>query len=463
MLKKFLETIEKNQLIEKKQGVVLGISGGPDSVTMLHLFWRIREDYQLRLYAVHLNHQFRGEAADQDAVYVEELCRRLGIPCYCFREDIQAYSKEKGISFEEGGRERRYQLFEKVLTTNQAQRIAVAQNLDDQAETVLMRLMRGAGIEGLGAMDYKRGEHIIRPLLNISRKEIEDYCQKYQLQPRVDQTNFQSIYTRNRIRLELIPYIEKYFNPGIKETLSRTAKLMREDTDFILSVSKGLYEQIALKAGDEIHIPTGPLQDNHPALQKRVLREAILQLDGTLKNISAIHVEQLIELMDQGKSGSTLDLPNEINVLRDYGKLCFRRKKNHKNKDLFEYPLKIGENIEVEKLNMVFLAEELPRGFKDSLKGGPMVQYFDLDKVHGDMIVRNRKEGDKFAPLGIRGTKKLKEFMIDEKVSREKRDQIPLICDQGGIMWVVGYRMSERYKVDKDTKRVLRISCCPQY
>ncbi|SHI96087.1 tRNA(Ile)-lysidine synthase [Geosporobacter subterraneus DSM 17957] len=463
MLKKFLETIEKNQLVEKKQGVVLGISGGPDSVTMLHLFWRIREDYQLRLYAVHLNHQFRGEAADQDAVYVEELCRRFGIPCYCFREDIQAYSKEKGISFEEGGRERRYQLFEKVLTTNQAQRIAVAQNLDDQAETVLMRLMRGAGIEGLGAMDYKRGEHIIRPLLNISRKEIEDYCQKYQLQPRIDQTNFQSIYTRNRIRLELIPYIEKYFNPGIKETLSRTAKLMREDTDFILSASKGLYKQIALKAGDEIHILTGPLQDNHPALQKRVLREAILQLDGTIKNIGAVHVEQLIELMDQGKSGSTLDLPNEINVLRDYGKLCFRRKKNHKNKDLFEYPLKIGENIEIEKLNMVFLAEELPRGFKDSLKGGSMVQYFDLDKVHGDMIVRNRKEGDKFAPLGIRGTKKLKEFMIDEKVSREKRDQIPLICDQGGIMWVVGYRMSERYKVDKDTKRVLRISCCPKY
>ncbi|AOT71074.1 tRNA lysidine(34) synthetase TilS [Geosporobacter ferrireducens] len=460
MLEKFLETIDKNQLIEKGQGVVLGISGGPDSTAMLHLFWRIRKAFELRLYAVHLNHQFRGEEAEKDADYVKNLCRRLEIPCYFFSENIEAYSQKKGISFEEGGRERRYQLFDQVLLDNQAHCIAVAQNLDDQAETVLMRLMRGSGLEGLGAMDYKRGEHIIRPLLNISRQEIENYCQRHQLNPRIDQTNFQSIYTRNRIRLELIPFIEKYFNPRIKETLSRTASLMREDADFMSSISKKIFEAIAINVEDEVHISVSALQENHTAVQKRVLRESILQLDGKLKNITTIHIDQLMDLVERGQVGSCLDLPNGINVLRDYSKLCFRNKKNNKRLNFFEYPLKIGENTEIRELDIIFSAEVLPKDSRKDLSGATAVQYFDLDKIQEGMIIRNRRQGDKFSPLGIKGTKKLKEFMIDEKISREKRDEIPLVCDQAGIMWVAGYRMSEKYKLDKNTKQILKISYC---
>ena len=460
MLEKFLETIDKNQLIEKGQGIVLGISGGPDSTSMLHLFWRIREVFQLQLYAVHLNHQFRGEEAEKDATYVDSLCKELEVPCYLFSENIEAYSKKKGISFEEGGRERRYQLFEQVLSENQAHRIAVAQNLDDQAETVLMRLMRGAGVEGLGAMNYKRGEHIIRPLLNSSRQEIEDYCQRYRLNPVMDQTNLQPVYTRNRIRLELIPYIEKHFNPGIKETLSRTARLMREDTDFMLSISKEIFKRVAVKEGDEVNVDIEALQENHVAVQKRVLREAILQLDRNLKNIGASHIDQLMDLMERGQAGSCLDLPNEVNVLKDYNRICFRNKKNNKFVNSFEYSLKIGENTEIGELGIIFSAKELSKNHKNFSKEVPTIQYFDLDKIQEGMIIRNRRQGDKFSPLGIKGTKKIKEFMIDEKISREKRDQIPLICDQAGIMWVVGYRMSEKYKIDKNTKRILQISYC---
>ncbi|QEK11092.1 tRNA lysidine(34) synthetase TilS [Crassaminicella thermophila] len=455
MLEKFLETVKKHNMIKKGEGIVVGVSGGPDSISLLHLLWRIKEEYNLSLYAVHLNHQFRGKEADEDADYVEKFCENLGIKSFIFSENVAEYSKKKGVTFEEAGREIRYRLFESVMKKMKAHKIAVAQNMDDQAETVLMRLIRGTGIEGLSAIDYVRDNKIIRPLLDIKRYEIEDYCEKNNLMPRIDKTNLEALYTRNRIRLELIPYIEKHFNVNIKQTLSRTANIIREDKEFInISVQK-VYKKIVKKTESEIKIYKEEFEKSHIAIKKRILREAIRELSGDLKNIQNKHIQNLIDLIKDGQVGGEAYLPKGLCAILDYDVIIIRKGKREIEKYDFEYNINIGETLNIKELDACFISniinvKDLQKINKESYK-----TYFDLDKLKKGMILRTRREGDRFTPFGMKGSKKLKDFFIDAKIPREERDKIPLVCDGEEIMWIIGHRISEKYKVDQNTKNVL--------
>lgn len=458
MLEKFLKTIHENQLIQKGEKIVIGVSGGPDSVCLLHLLWRIRKEFDLLLYSVHLNHQLRGKEAEEDAQYVQDICKRLEVPAFIYSRDVSRYSKERGISFEEAGREIRYQLFQEVLDKVGADKIAIAQNQDDQAETVLMRLIRGAGMEGLGAMDYIREDKIIRPLLDISRKEIEAYCSQYQLNPRVDRTNLESIYMRNRIRLELIPYIEKYFNPNIKATLCRTAKLLKEDNDLIESIVEENYFKIAQESKSQIRLKLSLLRTCPGAIQKRILRKALVQLSGELKNIGQVHIQNLIDLIYSGKTGSRIDLPKGIVAILEYNHFLLQKKETLiKSKD-FEYAIGVNERRWIEETHGYLSCKILEREKGFEISSQRYQKHFDYDKVKKQLLVRNRRPGDRFVPLGLGGSKKLKDYFIDEKIPQKERERIPLLCDGDQIMWVIGYRMSERYKVDSDTKRILIVN-----
>lgn len=458
MLEKFLNTIERHKMIKKGEGIVIGVSGGPDSISLLHLLWRIKDAYALKLYAVHLNHQFRGREAEKDADYVKKVCGNFGIKSFIYSEDVTLYSKQKGMTCEEAGREIRYHLFHKVMEQTGATKIAVAQNMDDQAETVLMRLIRGAGIEGLSAMDYVRDGKIIRPLLDISRQEIEHYCAENHLYPRIDQTNLESVYTRNRIRLELIPYIEKHFNPNIKTTLCRTANLMREDGALINMVVNTAYGKIIKEtiSGIEIDIPL--FKESHYAVQKRILREGIRKLCGNIRNIENKHIENLIAFIQDGQVGKKIDLPKGLVGILDYHTCMIQENKIPVEKYAFQYNITIGEKLHIVEQNGYLVSNILdPKDIKEIITVDNE-KYFDLDKVKEGMILRNRRPGDRFTPLGMEGSKKLKDYFIDEKISREKRDKIPLVCDGDEIMWVIGYRMSDKYKVDKHTKKILALS-----
>lgn len=454
MLKKFLSTIEKYEMIQKGDGVVVGVSGGPDSVCLLHLLWRIRDTYQLKIYGVHLNHQLREKDAEEDARYVHQLCEQLDIPVFIFSEDIACYSEEKGISFEEAGRERRYARFYQVMEEQGAHKIAVAQNMDDQAETVLMRFMRGAGIEGLTAIPYVREQQVIRPLLDICRQEIEEYCQMSGLTPRLDHTNFETIYTRNRIRLELIPYIQKHFNPKIKDTLWRTANLLREDSEFIdLEVQRTYEEIVQLDRGAAV-IHLDKIIKLHPSIGKRVVRRAIREASGSLMDFEQIHIESILSLAKVRRVGTRIDLPKEMMAEISYDVLIIKKRITI-NEVPFFYCLPIGEDVYLKESGGTIQSRIIEWNPTMQIQTHSCKKYFDLDKVQGGMNVRNRRQGDIFWPHGMKGRKKLKDYFIDEKISRENRDQIPLVCDQDEIMWVVGYRTSERYKLDEHTKRVL--------
>ncbi|MFZ5966656.1 MAG: tRNA lysidine(34) synthetase TilS [Bacillota bacterium] len=457
MLEKFIKTLEDFKMVSEGEGIVIGVSGGPDSITLLHLFHRVQERYRLRLYAVHLNHQFRGTDADEDAAYVKSFCDKLGIEAFIYSENVTEYSKHRGITFEEAGREIRYRLFDEILDQKRAGKIAVAQNMDDQAETVLMRLMRGSGAEGLSAIDHIRDNKIIRPLLDISRKEIEAYCSLHELKPRIDKTNSEVIYTRNRIRLELIPYIESHFNPNIKETLCRTAKLLREDNNFIAEQVDKAFGKLVRKENDRITVLLRSLKELHPAVAKRVVREMLKQYLGDIKNIQSIHVENIMGLVDKQTVGASIDLPGYITAAIDYEYLMIKKKENEIQKHDFTYDLKIGSVSEFSLLNLIIISKIIDKEHIGEIPKSDTIKYFDLDKIHQGIKLRNRRNGDRFSPLGMKGSKKLKEFFIDEKIPRTLRDEIPLICDGDEIVWVIGYRMSEKYKVTSDTEHILMI------
>jgi len=462
IMKKFLETIKVHELIEENEGIVVGVSGGPDSICLLHLLWRLRKKLSIKIFAVHLDHQFRGIEAEQDAKYVEKICNTLGVESFIFSYDVGKYSKEHGITFEEAGRELRYKLFDDVAKETGSSKIAVAQNRNDQAETVLMRLIRGSGLEGLTAIDYKRDGKIIRPLLDITREEIEEYCDENNLKPRIDKTNLQTIYTRNKIRLELIPYIEKNFNSRIIDALWRSANLLRDDSDYLAKAAEERLKDITVKSHNKIYsIDLKKFNKLHISMKKRVLRRVVEDVKGDLKDIGLKHIESIVDLASNKTVGARIDLPGDIIVKLGYNSIDVKVNEFIKDEIKFcdfEYKLNIGEAVSIEALKASIEAKIVPWSEKYIYEKNRHTIFIDYNKVKGSLFIRNRRNGDRFRPFGMKGTKKLKDYFIDEKIPKEIRDKIPILCDEKGIIWIIGYRMSENYKPDIKTDKVIKLT-----
>ncbi len=459
-IEKFLNTIKTYKLIQKGEGVVIGVSGGPDSICLLHLLWRIRDEYSLKLYGVHLNHQFRGEEARKDALYVKDFCKELNIESFIFSENIDFYAKNKGITFEEAGREWRYKLFDEIAERTGSSKIAVAQNLNDQAETVLMRLMRGSGIEGLSAIDYMRDDKIIRPILNISREEIEKYCEENGLNPRIDKTNFESIYTRNKIRLELIPYMQENFNPNIIETLARNSDIFREDSDYLNKKAYEIFVNISKIKENVVSIDINKFKENHIAIKRRIIRGAIKKIKGDLKNIALTNIDDIIDLANNSNVGAKLNISGDIIIKLGYNNIDIKNKILEHNKIIgdYIYHIELDRKIYLKEIDSTLEVSIISRKDIDYNNKDKNTIYVDAHKVKGKLYIRNRRRGDRFSPLGMKGSKKVKDYFINLKVPKELRSAVPILCDDSNIIWLIGYRMSELYKIDGNTSRTYKIT-----
>lgn len=437
--------------------VVVALSGGPDSICLLHILYTLRDKLGISLVAAHVNHCLRGEESYVDEEYVKEFCNLIGVECYTVREDIGKISEEKKISTEMAGREVRYAFFEHVLKKVNGSKVAIAHNANDQAETVLMRIIRGTGIEGLVGIKPVRDKVFVRPIIDISRREIEEYCIKKNLNPRIDKSNLETIYTRNKVRLELIPYIEDNFNPHIIETLNRLSASMKEDSDYISNIAREYYSKYCKKEEDKIIIKKQVFKE-HIALLSRIIRMAIKELKGNLNNLDKKHIYDIMDLQS-GTTGKYIMLPEGIRVLNDYGDICFYNERNinlnFKLED--EYELKIGEKNNLEQLGINIEIKLVHRQEVDKFDHKEFIKSFDYDKINGAIKLRYRRNGDKFTPFGMKGSKKLKDLLIDLKIPKDKRDKIPLILFGDDIAWIVGYRISEKFKIDKNTKNILQI------
>ena len=356
--KKVQKTIKDHELFSEGDSVVIGVSGGPDSICLLHILFSLSaEIYHLDLHVVHVNHQLRGKDADEDERYVREFCKTRNIPCHVYRFDVSKIAKEEKLSTEDAGRRLRYQAFEEVRESvkigadvgNAGSRkcvIAVAQNANDQAETVLMRLMRGAGLTGMGGMEYKREDGVIRPLLDATREEIEGYCEDQRLFPRIDETNLQTDYTRNRIRLELLPYIKQNFNENIVQTLNRFAAICREDArvldeqatalvDCGIATVKQSFRAVgaqepqavaAPEAGaiERILFPLRMLQKQPVALRHRMILLLFARI-GLTRDMAAAHLKQADAIIEEGKTSKIVGFPHGYSLRIRYGIVVVER------------------------------------------------------------------------------------------------------------------------------------------
>lgn len=456
MREKVLEYIEKYHMIEKKDGILVAVSGGPDSICLLHILKWMEKPYQLRLVAVHVNHMLRGENAYRDERYVREVCKSWDIPCHVYRANIKKISKERGISIEEAGRETRYDYFYGMKEKFHLQKIALGQHGDDNAETILMRILRGTGPKGLSGISPYRKDGVIRPLLCCSRKEIEKYCAINDLFPRIDESNLESIYFRNKIRLEVIPYLEKY-NRNLKLHLRHMGEMIGEQQDYIDAEMEKLWIKNAKISKDSITLPYDWLNHLSEFVQKGMLRRSINWVKDNLKEIEFTHMQLFVNMLkDTENTVWILELPQGVRVKRQYQQIIVK-KEEKKKKIFFQYPLQIEEKSFIPEIHMEIYAHLEKKEKIDIIKSDSNTFYFDFEKVGRELFIRNRRPGDVFQPLRGKGTKKLKDYFIDLKIPREKRDEIPIIANKEGVIWVVGYRPNKRYIVDSDTKVVLTI------
>jgi tRNA(Ile)-lysidine synthase len=459
----------QHQMLQKGDKIIVAVSGGPDSICLLHLLGSIKDEFALELHAAHVNHCLRGEESEGDEAYVREFCKDIGIPLHSKKVDINEYAKIKKLSSETAGREVRYSFFSELLEKLKADKIALAHNANDQAETMLMRIMRGTGIEGLLGIKPVREGIYIRPLLFLTRKEIERYCKENQLNPRIDSSNLQNIYNRNKIRLELIPYIQENFNNDIIQSLNRLSILITADNDFIEQESELRYDSYSKRENEKI-ILVKEAFDEKEAIITRMLRMAIRDLKGNLSNFEAKHIYDVIALQSQG-TGKSIMLPRGITAENTYGDISLYYR--GKEKDLVKAEVfqiidsnrikeahKDGAAIQIKLKGTDYYIEFSleHKGSNVNFKKEDFIKFFDYDKVKDHIIIRTRKEGDKFTPYGMKGQKKLKDFFIDEKIPKDQRDNIPLLCFDEEIAWVVGYRVSENFKVTKDTDKILKVS-----
>jgi tRNA(Ile)-lysidine synthase len=422
----------------------------------LNILHGLKDQYGLTLYAAHVNHCLRGEEADKDEEYVEYICRELGIECFSKKIDINKLARERGLSSESAGREARYEFFNEIYNKIGAQKIALAHNANDQAETVLMRIIRGTGMEGITGIKPIRSNIFIRPLINIKRENIEKYCEDNKLKPRIDKTNLENIYSRNKVRLELLPYIAKNFNEDILTALNRLADTVSKDNEYLEFLANEKYKGYCEKKESKVIIDKEAFKE-HESMLTRILRMALNEVKGNLYNIEKVHIYDVIKLQE-GSTGKKINLPADITAFNNYGNIELEwNKSSSKNEESLEYTLYIDKINYIEKLNISVLMKIILPDERINFKGSEYVKYFDADKINGEIKLRNRKQGDRITPFGMLRSKKLKDLFIDLKVPQIDRNKVPLICFGEEIGWIVGYRISENFKVDKDTRNILEI------
>ncbi|MFY9268669.1 MAG: tRNA lysidine(34) synthetase TilS [Candidatus Manganitrophaceae bacterium] len=466
LIERFSESL-RSFSIRRGDKFIVAVSGGPDSVCLLYLLKQLSNDLGYSLHVAHLNHGFRPEAAEE-AAFVETLCNTWELPVTLSSLPVPQICKERRLSAQEGAREVRYAFLKKIAQEAGAQWIAVGHTADDQAETFLMRLLRGGGSRGLGAIPRMREGKIIRPLLSMTRKEILHLLSEAGVPFRKDPSNEKETYLRNRIRRRLLPLLEEY-TPRIRETLVKEASLLAEENDFLEKHLEEWLPRLGIKVEDKtVRIDLESLQSLHPALQRRALRWGIERLYPGLKGIGFGHIEKIRSTVLPGPTGRRIDLPRRLQATRTDSELVIRKTFEHN-------PRKIGLEKPFLPNEASFFPSPHPIDLPDwglriitsilSQPAGafsPCTATFDFDKISLPLSIRGWRQGDRFVPIGMRGKhKKLQDLFVDAKIPKDRRTSIPILTSRIGILWIIGLRTDHRFQVTEKTKQVLAVTIQP--
>ena len=358
------------------------------------------------------------------------------------------------------GRNERYKAFEEIRNKYGYNKIAVAHNANDQAETVLMRVMRGTGLEGLTGIKAKRDDGIIRPILCLSRQEIEKYCEEKKLNPRIDASNYERIYSRNKIRLDILPYMKENFNKDIIDTINRMTILLQKDNEFIEEYSQKCYNIYCKNYGNKLIISQKLFKEEMDSIITRVIIRAFKEISNSHQNFEMKHIYEIVNLANKG-TGKKLNLTNKIICENLYGDIIFIKEDTNKEKVCEDYEIRIKKeeiNNKITFDNYVINFEIIENKNKAEFPKNSLIKLFDYDNIEKEIIIRYRRDGDKIVPLGMNGSKKLKDIFIDLKIPRENRNNIPILCFDDKISWIIGYKTSQLFRITKDTKKILKIT-----
>lgn len=454
MIDKVKQTIIKYGLLKQNEAVVVGLSGGPDSTALAVALAQIAPSLDLQLIVAHFNHGLRGREADADERSARRLAKQLDLS-FVSRK-MTKKEVPKGVSPEDFYRRQRYQFFDEVAKSNHAHKIALGHNLQDQAETVLLHLLRGSGLEGLkGIMPLRDGKYI-RPLIEVSREEIISFLDHGGISYRLDSSNNSKLHLRNKIRLELLPCLKKEFNPKIDETLAQMAEILREENSYIKeNVSRALETTCIKKQKNKITLNIEYINMLPLAIERRLLKDLLENFCSQKNGITFLHINSINNLLQNSESGKKLCLPFGIEARREYENLILERVKDCAKHMEYLYPAEIPGSIYLAERNLTVRFQLVEKNkFIPNVKNK---NYFDLDKIRFPLVLRNRRDGDWFQPLGMAGRKKLKSLFIDHKIPQQKRNEIMLLADTQSVIWIENVQLSDQVKITPETKNVLEL------
>ena len=440
------KTLIENKLISEGDTVIVGASGGPDSQFMIHILNKLRKDMGFDMVLTHLNHLHRDEA-DKDEDLVRKTAEKLGLEFFSRSRSMDDLAKELKISPEDAGRRLRYEFFNDLAKKYPTSKIAVAHNKDDQAETVLMRIVRGTGLDGLRAMDYKTG-NIIRPILGIKKSQILEYLDENNIPYAIDHTNFENDYTRNKVRLDIIPILEE-INPNVIDSVFKLSELARDDLEILDTIVDDKFKEMARVSQSEIAFDKEKFNKTDPSLLRRILRKAVENLKGQIKDLSKENLDDFLKIRDLD-TGKVL-IKDDLSLRKSYDSYILEKITNEE-KNQSEKNLGDQETI---FYNGFYIKTSIINS--DKYEKDKNLGYFDYDLLDFPLKVRTRRPGDRFVPLGHKSEKKLKDFLSDQKIDRKRRDELPLILSKDKIIWLAPLRMSDEFKVTGATKKILKI------
>ena len=471
-VQKVQQIIEEFAMIESKDSVLVAVSGGPDSVALLHAMIELAGDYHARLGVAHLNHGLRKAAADRDAEFVAKLADRYHLPVHIHKEDVRQHRRRMSMSLEETARVVRYDFLARVAKTRGYRKIALGHHADDNAESVIMYILRGSGPQGISGISPVRGQ-IIRPFIRLTRSEIESYLETHRIDYRIDHSNQEDTFERNRIRHQLLPMLRREYNPNISGALNRLAEISRDEENWLRNQLRPFYDRSCTTATPGVvRLSVQALDNIHVAAARRIVRLAIEKIKGDMRRINFRHIEAVISLARRSITTASIDLPDRVRVFRSENAITVCReskplRQRPPAETLFprvDYHLVIPAprkepvvvTIDAVSLKLRFSVLSIHQ-VPDFRSAGQMLAFFDMNRLSFPLTLRSVQPGDRFRPLGTAGRQKVNKFFIDHKIPRAHRSGCPILVSQEHIIWLVGHRIDEYAKVRASTHRVLKV------
>ena len=453
------ETIARYGMFGPGDTVLIAVSGGPDSVTLAYILHTIAGEYALQLAVAHLHHGLRGLESDRDAEFTAALAGKLDLPFYLEKKDVRAFQRHRRLSPEEAARRVRYEFYNAVAVKDGFNKIAIGHHSHDNAELVLMNLLRGSGPLGLSGIAPVRGSRIVRPLIHLKRSEILDYISEKKIAFVYDTSNTDPAYRRNKIRHHLIPELKKSYNPAIVDSLNRLGDILRAEDQWMDEALEPVFNECVLnRTTERISLALPTVNSMDVAAGRRIIRKAIFSVKQDLRRITFLHVDAVLKLAQHGQACASLNLPGGVRVVKDAAALTIKKKGRQSQADSVDYRYIIageGTTSIPEAKAAIKLVEIGTDDVPDFRESGNVRTFFDRDCLQFPLVVRNFRPGDRFSPLGMAGTQKLKKYFINNKIPAGQRKKCPLLLSADKIVWVAGHRIDNSVKLVPRTRRVL--------